>query len=976
MAAQSLSRINNFRWVHLIFSARFFWAFAFVYACFSALLLQKLILPLLPELHAGNGLLHNDAVVFHAMAVEAAERIRTLGWEQWRLLPNAAGNVGLLSALYALFSPDPAWFIPFNAAAHATGALMIYLIGPLLWPGRVGAVGGITAGFLFLVFPSALQWYGQNHKDAFAIAGALAMLYASLRLYAGQCSPRVVWTSAVTMFFGALLLAAVRPYFPVLVLIAFVFAWLFVVLQILVQRRIRENREMLFGTALLIAVLSGVAFGSAQTSQALGTYGESNASHMYIQSAGWRWKESEWAPLVVEKAFRRASELRAHFVGFGKSVGAGSSIDEDRLPENSMEVLGYMPRAFIVGFFAPFPASWSERVSIPRLVGAIETAIWYLFFFGVVVLAFRRPSRALFAGFVFVATLVVVLSYVHPNVGTLYRQRFGFWMFMLLCGATGWASVIVPWLSRRSSEYGGGLQKVPDVAAGALPNSIGGGSRSSGLDTVVASGAVVAVITLLCYLGFITRDLLMLNLLGLNARLDGFFTAAMLPMFFVTFLAMPIADALMRSFVELSSTKGLMKANQMVQNVLWYGAVGLGFVAIFLIAAADPLTRFLLPQATDEALYDAAMMLRCFSPLVFVSAWTVIGSAILNGLRESRAAALAQLVVPIVTVVLMLVSPIEYGSYPAIFGMVIGTLGNAWIVGVRLRRFGVSLWPVRDSNNDIPVAIFATYRLMATAAFFSALAAPVSYTLAGYTGDGGVSSWALSNKIVVLFNGLVTVGVASVVLPHLARLVYSSHKDLRNDIYFLLIAGTWIGGVMAVMVFIFSAPLVSALFSGSDVSDAQVKNLIYMMRLGAVQLPMVVVAAVVMKMAAVAGVSTKVLYSSTLGLALNLAASLLLIDRLGVVGIAIGALLACAFATVYLTVTVRKECGFDLNEVFVLVLGWIVWGGICLSAVAESGAAVFCAVLGLLGLVWLQNRVWKNALVRTSFKGSRDEASV
>lgn len=951
----------------MILSARFFWAFAFVYACFLALLLQKLILPLLPELHAGNGLLHNDAVVFHAMAVEAAERIRTLGWEQWRLFPNAAGNVGLLSALYALFSPDPAWFIPFNAAAHATGALMIYLIGPLLWPGRVGAVGGITAGFLFLVFPSALQWYGQNHKDAFAIAGALTMLYASLRLYAGQCTPRVVWTSTVTMFFGAILLAAVRPYFPVLVLIAFVFAWLFVVLQSLIQRRIRESRAMLLGTALLIAVLSVVAFGSARTSQALGTYGESAVSHLYIESAGWRWKDSEWAPLSVEKAFRRASELRAHFVGFSKSVGAGSSIDEDRLPENTLEVLGYMPRAFIVGFFAPFPASWGERVSIPRLVGAIETAIWYLFFSGVVVLAIRRPSRALFAGFVFVTTLVVVLSYVHPNVGTLYRQRFGYWMFALLCGATGWASVIVPWLASRSTANGGKLWTEPDVAV-PLQDPIERNNRSSGLDAVVASGAVVVVITLLCYLGFITRDLLMLNLLGLNARLDGFFAAAMLPMFFVTFLAMPIADALMRSFVELSSTKGLAKANQMAQHVLWYGAVGLGFVAILLVVAAVPFVRFMLPQATDETLYDAAMMLRCFSPLVFVSAWTVIGSAILNGLRESRTAALAQLVVPIVTVALMLVSPIRYGSYPAIFGMVIGTLANALIVGVRLRHFGVHLWPVRDSNNGIPVTIFATYRLMAIAAFFGAVATPVSYTFAGYVGDGGVSSWALASKIVVLFNGLVTVGVASVVLPHLARLVYSSHKDLRNDIYFLLIAGTWIGGILALMVFIFSAPLAAALFSGSDASDVQVKNLVYMMRLGAIQLPMVVVAAVVVKMAAVSGASTKTLYSSLLGLAVNVAVSFLSIDRLGVVGIAVGTLLSCAFSTVYLTVTVRKECGFYLNEVFVLVLGWIVWAGVCLTAIAESGAAVFCAVLGLLGLVWLQNRAWKNALIHSSFK--------
>ena len=119
----------------------------FIYASLMALLLQKVVLPLLPEMHAGHGLLINDAILFHNIAAEMADRIHTYGWSEWRLFPpRASGNVGLLSAIYALLGKDPAWFIPVNAAAHAAGAVLIYKLGGRLSPGKVGLLGGLMAG--------------------------------------------------------------------------------------------------------------------------------------------------------------------------------------------------------------------------------------------------------------------------------------------------------------------------------------------------------------------------------------------------------------------------------------------------------------------------------------------------------------------------------------------------------------------------------------------------------------------------------------------------------------------------------------------------------------------------------------------------------------------------------------------------------------------------------------------------------------
>ena len=210
-------------------SEKLFWSLSFIYGSLMALLLQKGILPMWPEMHAGHGLLMDDAIVFHNMAVEIAQRIHSTGWSEWKIYPHgASANVGLLALLYALLSPDPAWFIPFNAAAHATGALLIYRLGTRLVSGDIGQAGGLITGILFLIFPSALQWYGQNHKDAFAIAGLLIVLDAWLKLHDDKFCNRFRSNLRVflQLLIGTLLLGLVRPYFVMVMTLGFLVSFL------------------------------------------------------------------------------------------------------------------------------------------------------------------------------------------------------------------------------------------------------------------------------------------------------------------------------------------------------------------------------------------------------------------------------------------------------------------------------------------------------------------------------------------------------------------------------------------------------------------------------------------------------------------------------------------------------------------------------------------------------------------------------
>ena len=141
------------------------------------MLIQLVVLPhLLPAWHAGSGLLvGGDWVVFHDYAVNRAAVIRAQGWSAFELRPYWNAPIGITSAIYALTWPRPWTLIPLNAALHATAAALLFRLLQGFVTDWRWAVGGTAP---FVLFPSALVWVSQIHKDGFFIVGYFCLFVA------------------------------------------------------------------------------------------------------------------------------------------------------------------------------------------------------------------------------------------------------------------------------------------------------------------------------------------------------------------------------------------------------------------------------------------------------------------------------------------------------------------------------------------------------------------------------------------------------------------------------------------------------------------------------------------------------------------------------------------------------------------------------------------------------------------------------
>jgi hypothetical protein len=422
----------------------------FLFVCLVSFAVQWVLLPyVFPQWHAGHGLLVGlDSIQFHQIAVELADQIRTQGWSAWQLRPEAQAPAGIAAAFYALTIPEPWVLIPLNAALHALAALLLwkilFLISGKRWPATI-------ASLPFILFPSAMQWYSQNLKDGWSIAGGLLVLYGWLSLLKpGKDSSLIA--SAGLIAAGALLSWIPRPYNLQLLAAAS----LPVLICLFWQARLRSPRAAKQKARQLTSSLAAAGLLAALVWLSQGTYSvaynQLPSTSLPSNSVELTWRETEWLPDRVDQILESLAATRYRYTN--DFPDALSNIDTGENFFDADDVLLYVPRATEIMLFAPFPDTWFDEGSLEssqlmRRVAAAETAFNYFCLLGLPLAAWlwRRVEFWMAVSFSYLLILPQVL--VVANVGTLYRFRYGGLMTLT---ALGLLALLVYWDDRSAGR--------------------------------------------------------------------------------------------------------------------------------------------------------------------------------------------------------------------------------------------------------------------------------------------------------------------------------------------------------------------------------------------------------------------------------------------------------------------------------------------------------------------------------------------
>ncbi|WP_069860184.1 hypothetical protein [Desulfoplanes formicivorans] len=388
-------------------------------------LFQLIILPSLPNLHAGHGLIKGgDWTRFHRLATETAKKIERNGWHAWELRPQGQAPAGIAAALYCVTDIYKPWiFLPLNATLFALGAVCLFEIFSLLVPRQLALLGI----FPLVLFPSAIIIYAQIHKDVFSIAGILILIWIWTRFtHYPKTNWRFILNQMVITAVGCLLVWTVRPYLLQPVLASSLLA------TMVVGFLTRKKRNLLWWTGIILCLL-------IQT------------SYMHMRVTTPRVKNLLATSDYITKL---VATLDARRVGFATGYpNAKSKIDTDVRFHSLTDIISYSPRALQIGLFSPFYSMWSAHhghsleANLIRQVSGMEMILTYILFIGVgLLLCLNKDHRlTLVVVILMPLTLILVLSLVVCNIGTLYRMRYGDLQILNGLGVLGWGL----WLQRR-----------------------------------------------------------------------------------------------------------------------------------------------------------------------------------------------------------------------------------------------------------------------------------------------------------------------------------------------------------------------------------------------------------------------------------------------------------------------------------------------------------------------------------------------
>jgi hypothetical protein len=395
--------------------------------------------PYFTGFHNENGLWNfsRDSTLYHLEAIELVESIRIGNWGKWWSLHSEHAHVKWLALIYWIFDEaNPLLFEFINSVVWVVSVISLYLSARILFNSKT-VIAGWASSFLF--FPTVLLSSTQLLRDPFYMLGFCFMTLGWIMI----CRDEFKWKGAFAIIGGYYLISSIRLYIvPILLSVFFVCTIIFL---------FRKRSFLLPAITMLIGISFVSIFqGMSKNAETYYTVSE-RERNMFNQEL--KLKKEELLAKNIKKEgegiinyINEEIAIRFSLMRYGFKLTnrkAGSRIDENIIFNDYKDLFLYFPRAVQIGFFSPFPNFWIspgvETGYLGRILAGLETLIGYLIFVGffTVLILENKILKLVAPVLISTAIVIVLLGFVVPNVGAIYRMRQGLFIPYFIIGVYG-----------------------------------------------------------------------------------------------------------------------------------------------------------------------------------------------------------------------------------------------------------------------------------------------------------------------------------------------------------------------------------------------------------------------------------------------------------------------------------------------------------------------------------------------------------
>ncbi|MCL2827940.1 MAG: murein biosynthesis integral membrane protein MurJ [Oscillospiraceae bacterium] len=418
--------------------------------------------------------------------------------------------------------------------------------------------------------------------------------------------------------------------------------------------------------------------------------------------------------------------------------------------------------------------------------------------------------------------------------------------------------------------------------------------------------SLVIIITFIGKAMGLGRDTLMAHTFGTGLEADALMAAIALPQnFFDAIFASAVSASFIPVFNEVMQREGREEADRLASS--FFTLVGLTAATLTFLGMifAPSLVELVAANFDPERAALAARLLRIIFPSLFFTgiAFSMVG--MLNSFGEFNIPAAMSVASNGILIIYFLFFVPYFGVYGAAAALLIGWAAQAVMQIPSLRKQGYRYRPrLRHPG------LGKIFRLMLPV-MVSAWVLPINMLVSTRFASGlsgGVASVHLANRLYIVIVGILVLSVTNVIFPEMSRLSAAGERTqfrtlistAIHTLLFLLIP-------MTVGLMVLATPLIQLLFEHRQF-DAESTHLtasaLFFMSIGMVGYGM----QNVLIRAFYAEKKGKLpLVSSLIAIIVNLLLCILLVDRLGVGGIALASAVSLSAAAAILAVATHRQ---------------------------------------------------------------------
>ena len=420
--------------------------------------------------------------------------------------------------------------------------------------------------------------------------------------------------------------------------------------------------------------------------------------------------------------------------------------------------------------------------------------------------------------------------------------------------------------------------------------------------SIFGVGISVGVITIMVRSLSVIKEMKVASSFGVGDSLDAFLMALVAPSFVIGIFTGSFYLAFIPVLVGVREKSGHAAAKKLFSSVVFMALTILSVITVILTLSNEWLIKQLASGFDPSKLAKTISLCDEMLPLILLSGVSVLGGAVLNAQKKFALVAAAPLLTPIV-IILLLDYFQKFGVSPQhlVAGTLIGAFIELCFVLWGLHKKGYLCLPSWHGLDENSKEVVNQFLPLLAGAFLMSGTLVADQIMSAWLASGSVSALSYANKVPALIIGMAGATLGAAVLPYLSQ--QSAGQDYRALKHTMVIYSKLIILItvpLTLLVVFFSEELISIIFERGSFSrdnSALVSNI---MQYSILQVPAYVLGILFSRLASILSGNKYLLYGSIISLMLKVVLNYLLMNLMGVAGIALSTSIVYLVATGFL----------------------------------------------------------------------------